>query len=417
MASVTPREKAGWRSITPDLALLLVNVTLYAVCFQMQSPVQLFYVKQFVDSGTADVNYTFGLLRTVFSGVQLVGALIAGLLIDRFGVKGVLLLSFAASVLSYAALLNATSVYWLYAAQLPTVAQQAVLAVRAYVTIVGSDADRATHLGYVGAAYGVGFVIGPALGGWLASRSLQLNALTSTLGSLLSLILVYVFVDERRVVAAKARVAAADKAELKETSSIREGLAAAWASPTIRSLMQIKLVSTLALAVFHSVFSLIADSRFGMDAAGVGVLMSFVGGVGLLSQVLLVDVVTKRFSRFQVGVACSLVSATAFAVYAVISDTTSLFIVCVPIVIANTIYGLQNSSEVAEATPAAVKGSLVAAEMAIFSGVRMVAPAIGAYLLNSIGFWSLGGSASALMVLTAAMIAVRPTHAASDKIE
>jgi MFS family permease len=63
--------------------------------------------------------------------------------------------------------------------RLTTLLQHAVLAARTIVTARTSDAARATSLGYVGAAYGVGFAIGPALGGLLSSRSLQATAWVS----------------------------------------------------------------------------------------------------------------------------------------------------------------------------------------------------------------------------------------------
>jgi MFS family permease len=78
--------------------------------------------------------------------------------------------------------------------------QHAVLAARTIVVARSSGADRARLLGYLGVAYGVGFAVGPALGGLLSRHSLQLGSWLATAGSLLSMALVWALLPggERR---------------------------------------------------------------------------------------------------------------------------------------------------------------------------------------------------------------------------
>lgn len=178
------RRLAGVRR---ELLVVLANVAAYALCFQMQQPLQLYLTKQLVE-GSQDATAAFATIRTANGVLQLVGSLLSGLLIDRFGVGGVFVLSFAASALHYAMIVGASSWQWLAVAQLPTMLQHAVLAARAYVALHTRPEDRSMELGLIGSAYGVGFVIGPMVGGLLSRVSLTLPAALSTVGSLASIV-------------------------------------------------------------------------------------------------------------------------------------------------------------------------------------------------------------------------------------
>ena len=87
---------------------------------------------------------------------------------DAYGARSVLLISLISSAVCYGMVGSAASMALLHASRLPTLFQHAVLAARALATQRSSEAGRASAIGLVGVAYGVGFAAGPALGGWLA---------------------------------------------------------------------------------------------------------------------------------------------------------------------------------------------------------------------------------------------------------
>jgi MFS family permease len=107
-----------------------------------------------------------------------------------------LLTSLIASALCYGITSIATDITLLYIAQLPTLAQHAVLSARAHISYTSKDAELTSMLGYISAAYGIGVVIGPALGGELANRSLFLAAGLAAVGSLLSAVLLWLWLPE-----------------------------------------------------------------------------------------------------------------------------------------------------------------------------------------------------------------------------
>ena len=84
---------------------------------------------------------------------------------------------------------------WLLrACRVPTLFQHAILAARTIVTDLTDGAERARYLGYVGMSYGVGFALGPWLGGWVGERSVRAPAVAATLGSAASLLLTWALI-------------------------------------------------------------------------------------------------------------------------------------------------------------------------------------------------------------------------------
>lgn len=396
----------GWRDIDASTWVVLANVVLYALAFQMQTPLQPYIVASLQSE---DAKVAFAQLRTVNAFFQLLGSLASGVLIDRLGAKPVLVLSVVASAASYGLTATADTFTGLAAAQVPTLLQHLMLGARAFVTIAPSTdaAFKTVLLGYIGVAYGVGFVIGPSLGGWLAKVvSLRFAAWVALVLSVASALWLQLALPGGTPPAASSQASASstaaantdtDDASAKAAASrgwlarLGDGPRAILATPSLRSLFGDKLVFSFALAVFHAVFSLIAKDRFGLDSQAVGFLMSAVGVVGIAAQAS-VQALLARASEAAVAAWSAAALSLSFVGLSFASTATQLALVSVPISVFGTVFSLITTSQISRAAPAAVKGSLVAADMAVFSGVRLVTPAVGTFLFVSCGYWSLGAA-------------------------
>jgi predicted MFS family arabinose efflux permease len=330
------------------------------------------------------------------------------------GVKPVLLLSFCASALSYSAVAYAGmrhSLWLLFVAQVPTVLQHAVIAARAYV-VKTEPAERTQQLfGYLGLAYGAGFVVGPALGGWIAQTDLTLTAVLAAGISLLSIASIAAFLPASAGAATPGASAdAALAAGAAPTSGMLAGYKHIYRAPTLRWLFSLKFCASMSLAIFHSVFALVAKERFGMQPADTGLLMSLVGVVGMLTQAFLSPFLATAASERRILLGSAAGLAASCVALSFVTTKTALAAVCIPITVASGIFSLLNSSQIARASPAAVKGTIVASDMALFSGVRMLTPTLAAYLLHEYGYWTVGASSGAFMALAAALIAAGAVH-------
>lgn len=390
-------------ALPKDVRLALLQVTLYALCFQLQQPAQLYLVKELEGSEAAG---RFAQLRTLNGAVQLVGSLISGALVDRFGWNAALSLSLAASALSYGMI----AVPWggstlLFLAQLPTVAQHAVLAVRAFVSLRAPEEFRAVWLGYVSVAYGVGFTVGPFLGGVLSGYSLRLPAALATIGSIVGLVMALQF--------SPARTTQEEKREPGSPSTTsgsgsRGAYATLFTLPKLRARLGLKLVFATGLAVFYSVWQVVAVDRFGLSPAASGALMSWIGIIAIVTQGLLVGIAKSWLPDRQLSMICGAGLVLSFAAFASIDTATGLFALCVPLMVLSNIFQQLNSAHIAEATPDELKGAATAVDMALFSGLRMLTPAVGQALLSA-GYWTVGATSSAANLLVILLIVAFPS--------
>ena len=400
---------------------MYLNIALYAVAFQMVQVSQPYLMKQLVGGGvggSAAVTEAFTTLKTVNGVAQMVGSLLSGVLLDRLGCRAVMLLSFGASLASYGLMaVPSANVWLLFYAQLPTLLQHAMLAAQFFVSVKAEPDRRSVLLGYISVCYGVGVVIGPALGGWLSGYDLRLPAVVATVASALSLAIT--LLDPEMATARSASVASRSKSDLPEERAGGNGdvsgggarvlpstLSAFVTEPVLLSRFALKALFSASLALFFAVYQLLALDRFGMDVRAAGALTSFIGVVGVATQAGLLAALKARFSERQILTACAATLAVAFAAFSTISSSAELFTLVVPLVIANTIFQTVSTAQILSVTE--LKGAAGAVNMAIFSGLRMVMPAVGNYLLARAGFWSIGASSSAASAVMLSIMLVYP---------
>ena len=146
------------------LLTLFLIVFIDLLGFSLILPLLPFYAETF-----GATPFQIGLLVAAYAAAQLVGAPLLGRLSDRFGRRPVLLISLIGTFIGFLILGFANSLWMLFASRLLDGFTGGNISVaQAYITDITDENDRAKGLGFWGAAVGVGFIIGPALGGFLA---------------------------------------------------------------------------------------------------------------------------------------------------------------------------------------------------------------------------------------------------------
>src|SRR5438445_8457504 len=155
------------RLVTRPLLIIFLTIFVNLVGFGIIIPLLPFYAESFGASPLV-----IGLLFAVFSLCQLASAPALGDLSDRYGRRPVLIFSLAGTVVSFVMLAMAHSVAMLFAARIVDgLSGGNISTARAYVADVTAPKDRARAYGLIGAAFGLGFIFGPALSGVLARIS------------------------------------------------------------------------------------------------------------------------------------------------------------------------------------------------------------------------------------------------------
>eukprot|EP00545_Synedropsis_sp_CCMP1620_P002780 CAMPEP_0119010136 /NCGR_PEP_ID=MMETSP1176-20130426/4816_1 /TAXON_ID=265551 /ORGANISM="Synedropsis recta cf, Strain CCMP1620" /LENGTH=491 /DNA_ID=CAMNT_0006962751 /DNA_START=42 /DNA_END=1517 /DNA_ORIENTATION=+ len=207
------------------LWITYINIVLYALCYQLQRPVEPFLVQSLTENHNdpAQVTLMYSRLQSFFSALQTVGSPLVGILLDRVGVRSASALVFCASAASYAILSVATTMPLLFLSKFPTLLQHAFLVAQAAAAIsTGTNAAaRAQALGRMTTAYTIGGTIGPALGGWLVETmgDLYLGAKLAVVGSLVSVVLSIVYLPSKEETAAAVHTTTATSSSMPASKS------------------------------------------------------------------------------------------------------------------------------------------------------------------------------------------------------
>src|SRR5690606_34372679 len=168
-AQTTPRVRRA------ALAFIFVTVLIDVLAFGVIIPVLPHLIEDFVGGDTANAAYWVGVFGTVFAGIQFVTSPIQGALSDRFGRRPVILLSCLGLGLDFVFMALANTLPWLLVGRVISgVTSASFTTANAYVADVTPPEKRAKSYGMIGAAFGLGFVVGPMLGGWLGDVHLRL---------------------------------------------------------------------------------------------------------------------------------------------------------------------------------------------------------------------------------------------------
>jgi DHA1 family multidrug resistance protein-like MFS transporter len=287
-----------------NIAILSLTLAVVMLGFGMVMPIFPFYIESMGARGSE-----LGLLIAISPFMQLLFAPIWGSVSDRQGRKPVLavgLLGYGISMLMFGL---ATELWMLFVARgVGAILSAATMpTTMAYVSDSTSDQDRGGGIGVLGAATGLGMVLGPALGGWLAVDSLSTPFFITAGVCLLTLLLVLLFLPESLPAAARRSTAT----QIKPAAQFRE-MWRALSSRPLGILLAMAFLVSFGLTCFQGIFGLYALERFAYGTEEVGWILAVVGIVAAVTQGVLTGPLTKRWGEVAVIKATLLGSAVAF---------------------------------------------------------------------------------------------------------
>jgi DHA1 family tetracycline resistance protein-like MFS transporter len=355
--------------VTRPLLVIFLTIFVNLVGFGIIVPLLPFYAERFGASGL-----TIGLLFGVFSLCQLVASPILGEMSDRFGRRPVLIFSLAGTVLSFVMLALAHSITMLFLARIVDgLSGGNISTARAYVADVTEPKDRSRAYGFIGMAFGLGFILGPALSGVLAPVSYTAPIWAAAGITAVATLMAIFWLPEtvHRVTASAGLPFAA--------------LGAMMRRPQVRRILAIDFVYWLAFAVFQTTFALFVARRFGFDAGQTGYFFAAFGVLGAVVQGVLIRPIVGRLgdkSTFILGLVCSTVGLVA----ATLTWSVVLFAVAlIPLALGIGFGHPTMSSLVSRAARNDEQGRVQGAASAIESLGRAIGPVWGNASLQRFG--------------------------------
>ncbi len=279
-------------------------------------PIMPFYVEHFGVAGTG-----LGAMMALFSIMQFIFSPFWGQLSDRYGRKKIMLVGVLGNALSLIFMGLAPN-YWLLltarglggilsSATLPTAA--------AYICDSTDESGRGAGMGVIGAAMGIGMVIGPGLGGWMSDISLSAPFFLAGGLSLLAMLFIWRILPESLPEAQRIQgVVSMRGPQLGELWQALRG--------PIGFLLFLAFLVNFALANFEGIFGLYADVRYSYGPKEVGSIMMVVGLVTSLVQILLTGPATRRFGENWVIKASLLASGLGFVLMTLVEKTIPILL-------------------------------------------------------------------------------------------
>jgi len=302
-APAAPRQAA--------VLFILVTVLLDMLSFGIIIPVLPKLVEEFLSGDTAQAAVLYGLMGTAWAFMQFIGSPIQGALSDRFGRRPVVLLSNLGLGLDYIVMALAPNVFWLVVGRVISgMASSSFSTAGAYIADVTPPGQRAAAFGKIGMAFGLGFIFGPAVGGWLGSIDPRLPFWGAAALSLLNacygfFVLPESLPQDKRMPFTWARANPVGSLVLLRSHHELFGLAT------------VAFLSYLAHAVLPSVSVLYMGYRYGWGTAGVGLMMAGVGVAAMIVQGGLIGPITNRFGERRTVLMGLLCGSVGFFVYGI----------------------------------------------------------------------------------------------------
>ena len=264
------------------LFVIFITLLVNLIGFGIIIPLLPFYAQTFGASPLA-----IGLLFASFSLGQLIAAPILGDLSDRWGRRPVLIFSLLGTVLSFGMLAIAKSLTMLFAARIVDgLSGGNITTARAYIADITTEENRAKAFGILGAAFGLGFIIGPALGGLFSRISYTAPIWAAAAITVLATLLAWFWLPETVHRAHASGGAWRALADLSRRTNLR-------------MLFSVDFAYWTAFAVYQTTFALFGARRFGFDAAHTGYLLSVFGFLGVLVQGVLVGPIAAALGEKQ----------------------------------------------------------------------------------------------------------------------
>ena len=297
------------------MAILFVIVFIDLLGFGMVIPVMALYAERL---GAPDSQ--IGWLMTGYSLMQFAFTPIWGRLSDRYGRRPLLLLSIVMTAVGFLGYALAPDFRWLLASRLFAGAATANIAIaQAYIADVTPPEGRARGMGLIGAAFGLGFVLGPALGGFLSAISLSAPGYAAAALASANGVAAFFILPEPR-----ARVAAAHRGHF--TALLDE-----LRRPGTRRLIAIYLLAILAFSGMEATFALIAAHRFRLDQRHVSYVFAFIGVVVTVVQGGLIGPLTRRFGEQALLVVGLVLQGVGLAAIPYAGNILGLLGACLPL--------------------------------------------------------------------------------------
>ncbi|MBN8590038.1 MAG: MFS transporter [Rhodothermia bacterium] len=391
------------RQLFTIFLILFVDVLGYGLIL----PLLPYYAKAY---GAGEI--MIGLLVASYALLQFVGAPLLGRWSDVRGRRPVLLISVAGTGIGFLLLALAEAIgFWVFGYGTPNAFKLILLLMflsrmldgltggnisvaQAYITDTTDDQNRAKGLGMIGAAFGLGFILGPALGGFLSQWGYTVPAWVAFAVSTFNLAMVYLALPESLTNEKRAMILQMPRPKM--------GLPIMWQTfvrPKVGPLFRLRFWTTLASGIFPAVFSLYASGQpLALSAQHAGYVLTYVGFASAVMQGGMIGYLSRRYKEPQLLLYGAVSLILGLFGWAVTTNVPFLLLVITFFAVGMGLAGTMINSLITKAVEPHEVGQVLGIGASFDSLTRILAPIIGGVLLAKLGSYGPGVFGGVVMV-------------------
>jgi DHA1 family tetracycline resistance protein-like MFS transporter len=350
------------------LVFIFITVLIDVLSFGVIIPVLPHLVEEFTGGDVASAARWVGVFGMVFAAVQFVSTPVQGALSDRFGRRPVILVSCLGLGLDFVFMALASSLPMLLIGRIISgIASASFTTANAYIADVTAPEKRAKSFGMIGAAFGLGFVVGPLVGGWLGGIDLRLPFWFAAGLALLNFLYGWFVLPES--LPAERRTPRFDASHANPFGA----LALLRSYPQVFGLAAVVFLANLAHYVYPSIFVLFADYRYRWGPREVSWVLALVGVMSIVVNAGLVGRTVKALGERRtllLGLACGVVGFTIYG----LADSGWLFVAGLPVSALWALAAPATQAMITRQVGPQVQGRIQGALMSLTSVAGIVGP-------------------------------------------
>ena len=375
------------------LTVIFLTVLVDLIGFGLILPILPFYVQRFDASG-----FAYGALIGIFSLMQFVATVVLGRLSDRWGRRPILLVTIALGVIGHLIFAVAGTFWMLFAARaMAGLASGNISVAQAYIADVTTPSERSRGMGLVGAAFGLGFVLGPAIGGAAAHfGGPRAAGYVAAALSTLNFLSAWFILEESLGTEHRAARPLLDLGHLGK----------AMTDPVLRPPFLVFIIIPFAFAGYIVAMPLWAEQRFGWGAREMAIYFTLIGVCAVTVQGWAFGKIQRRTGDRPLAILGSAGMALGVGIIPLLPNAPWLYAMVIPFAVSNSLAAPALTGTISKLAGASEQGAMIGASQAYTALGRFSGPLLFGWIHDrwgpSLALWG-----AALVMASAALIALR----------
>lgn len=343
----------------------------------------------------------YGYTISFHAVMNLIGGPFCGWVSDIYGGRLTLNVAFVALMISYFILGVSKTIPMLFIAKIPRIAAHPLQSMYIIISDITYPEDRADMMGKLGVSSGLGMIVGSAIGGFITSHfGNRMPFFVAIVVDVLCIVIVMVLIPkdtthirdhleskkEGDLFEKKDHVKSENKTSFLGISELVE----VTKRKHMIYLLTIKIITAFPFSVLSAMFTLLLMDYYKLSPKENGMVLSYLGVVGMVTQGYLIGEFCRRFSDASLIVISTIIMGVGF-LYLIIAQSIYVFcLTCIPLTVGGSLIHIVVTSVITKVVDQQQTGSALGVTLCTHSTIRSIAPSMGGFLFQHVGFFTFG---------------------------